>query len=105
MPLHEVLDRLLQAVEGELEHGENLRDHPDRPGVAPGRFRLGIDPHGVPEGPGEELQALLAALALPLAVLSPFRSMPIFATNSSLSNSSYSAAKRINSDTLINANN
>jgi hypothetical protein len=38
MPLHQMLDRLLQAVERQLEHREDLPDRPNRPGVLPARL-------------------------------------------------------------------
>ena len=55
---HEVEDGLLQTVQGQLEHGKDLADDADSPGQLPLLLADGVEPHGVTEGPGEELESV-----------------------------------------------
>jgi len=55
---HKVLNRLFQAVEGQFEHGEYLTDYADDVCISPFLLGLGIEPDGLAEGFGENIQKL-----------------------------------------------
>ena len=56
-------DGLLQSVEGQFKHGEDLLDTEDGLGVRPFPDRYGIDPYRMREGFGDELQPIITGLS------------------------------------------
>ena len=57
---HDMGDCLLQAVEGQLKHGEDLPNVADTSGVGPVLCKNWIDPNGMGKGFRDKLEPLIA---------------------------------------------